>query len=214
MKLVILGAPGAGKGTQATRLSEKYRIPRISTGDLLRANISEQSALGLKAKAFVDAGQLVPDDLVIDLLMDRIGQKDCKSGYVLDGFPRTIPQADALYQALADIDSPIEYVIDVDVPDNQIVERMGGRRACLDCGATFHVKYNPPKEDDVCDICGAVLVLRKDDNPETVKDRLQVYHQQTEPLIEYYSRLGLLSVVDGTIDIDDVFTKIIEIIGG
>ena len=170
--------------------------------------------LALAAKKFMDAGDLVPDHLVIDLLMDRIHQKDCNGGYVLDGFPRNIPQADALTEALVKTTGQVEYVIDVEVPDDEIISRMSGRRACLTCGATFHIVYNPPKVEGICDVCGSELVLRKDDNPETVKDRLTVYHQQTEPLITYYSKLGLLHKIDGTLDIDDVFQSIVKVIGG
>lgn len=174
MKIIMLGAPGAGKGTQAKRIAEKYAIPHISTGDIFRANIKNGTELGKKAKEFMDQGLLVPDELTCDLVMDRIQQDDCKNGFVLDGFPRTIPQAEALDAALTKIGQKMDYAIDVDVPDENIVNRMGGRRACLSCGATYHVEFNPTKAEGVCDACGAQTVLRDDDKPETVQDRKSV----------------------------------------
>ena len=176
MKLIMLGAPGAGKGTQAKKIAEKYGIPHISTGDIFRANIKNGTELGNKAKSYMEKGLLVPDELTCDLVVDRIAQEDCKNGYVLDGFPRTIPQAEALKAALGKMGTTIDYAINVEVPDENIVKRMGGRRACLACGCTYHVVYNAPKVEDVCDVCGAKLVLRDDDKPETVKKRLDVYH--------------------------------------
>ncbi len=213
MKIIMLGAPGAGKGTQAKSIAKKYGIPHISTGDIFRANIKNGTELGKKAKAFMDQGMLVPDELTLDLVMDRFAQDDCKSGYVLDGFPRTIPQAEALTAALAQNQETVDYAIDIAVPDEAIVERMSGRRACLTCGATYHVVYNPPKKADVCDICGAALVQRDDDKPETVQKRLTVYHEQTQPLIEYYEKQGILKQVDGTKDMSEVFEEIIGILG-
>ena len=213
MKIIMLGAPGAGKGTQAKRIAEKYGIPHISTGDIFRANIKEGTELGLKAKEYMDQGLLVPDEVTIGMLLDRIHQADCKNGYVLDGFPRTIPQAESLNKALADMGEAIDFAIDVDVPDENIVNRMGGRRACLKCGATYHVEYAAPKADGVCDACGSGLVLRDDDKPETVKNRLTVYHDQTQPLIEYYKGQGVLHSVDGTQAMEAVFESITGILG-
>ena len=205
MKIIMLGAPGAGKGTQAKKIAEKYSIPHISTGDIFRANIKNGTELGKKAKTYMDQGLLVPDELVVDLVVDRVNQDDCANGYVLDGFPRTIPQAEALDKALADMGQKIDYAIDVEVPDENIVNRMSGRRACVDCGATYHLVYAPTKEEGICDKCGGGLILRDDDKPETVLKRLGVYHDQTQPLIDYYTQSGILKEVDGTIDIDDVF---------
>ena len=184
MKIIMLGAPGAGKGTQAKRIAEKYGVPHISTGDIFRANIKEGTELGKKAKTYMDQGLLVPDELTCDLVVDRISQPDAQKGYVLDGFPRTIPQAEALTAALEKRGEKIDYAIDVEVPDSNIIDRMSGRRACLSCGATYHLKYNPPKAEGQCDNCGASLVLRDDDKPETVRKRLDVYHSQTQPLID------------------------------
>ena len=213
MKIIMLGAPGAGKGTQAKRIAEKYTIPHISTGDIFRANIKNGTELGKKAKEYMDQGLLVPDELTCDLVMDRIQQDDCKNGFVLDGFPRTIPQAEALDEALTKIGQKMDYAIDVDVPDEYIVSRMGGRRACLSCGATYHVEFNPTKAEGVCDACGAQTVLRDDDKPETVQKRLTVYHDQTQPLIDYYKNQGILKSVDGTQPMEAVFQAIIGILG-
>ena len=213
MKIIMLGAPGAGKGTQAKKIAEKYGIPHISTGDIFRANIKDGTELGRKAKEYMDQGALVPDELTIGMLMDRIQMEDCKEGYVLDGFPRTIPQAESLKSALSERGQKIDYAINVDVPDENIINRMAGRRACISCGATYHIKYNPSKVADVCDVCGAELVLRDDDKPETVKKRLSVYHDQTHPLIEYYKEAGMLVNVDGTQELNKVFSDIAAILG-
>lgn len=213
MKIIMLGAPGAGKGTQAKRIAEKYQIPHISTGDIFRANIKGGTELGMKAKTFMDQGMLVPDEITIGMLMDRIKEADCLNGYVLDGFPRTIPQAESLTKALAGLGEAVDYAVNVDVPDENIVSRMGGRRACLGCGATYHVVFNAPKQEGVCDTCGQSLVLRDDDKPETVKKRLAVYHDQTQPLIDYYKEAGVLREVDGTQNMNDVFLGIVEILG-
>ena len=213
MKIIMLGAPGAGKGTQAKMLSERYGIPHISTGDIFRMNIKNNTELGQKAKGYMDAGQLVPDELVVDLVVDRIKAKDCMKGFILDGFPRTIPQAEALDYALNNQNEKIDYAINVDVPDENIIKRMSGRRACLACGATYHVQFNAPKAEGICDVCGKELVLRDDDKPETVKTRLQVYHTQTQPLIDYYSQKGVLKSVDGTQDVADVFQSIVDVLG-
>lgn len=213
MKIIMLGAPGAGKGTQAKQIAAKYSIPHISTGDIFRANIKNGTELGKKAKSYMDQGLLVPDELTCDLVVDRISQADAANGYVLDGFPRTIPQAEALTNALNARNEKIDYAINVEVPDSNIVNRMGGRRACLGCGATYHIEFNAPKKEGVCDACGAELVLRDDDKPETVQKRLNVYHEQTQPLIEYYSKAGAMVEVDGTQDIDVVFQDIVKILG-
>ena len=213
MKIIMLGAPGAGKGTQAKKIAEKYHIPHISTGDIFRANIKNGTELGKKAKTYMDQGLLVPDELTVDLVIDRVGQDDCKDGYILDGFPRTIPQAECLDAALERRGEKVDFAIDVEVPDENIVNRMSGRRACVGCGATYHIKYNPTKVDGVCDACGEKLVLRDDDKPETVQKRLGVYHDQTQPLIDYYTKSGVLKEVDGTVDMEDVFQAIVEILG-
>ncbi len=213
MKIIMLGAPGAGKGTQAKQIADKYAIPHISTGDIFRANLKAGTELGKKAKEYMDQGLLVPDELTCDLVMDRIGQDDCKNGFVLDGFPRTIPQAEALDAALTKINQKMDYAIDVDVPDENIVNRMSGRRACLNCGATYHIVSIPTKVEGVCDRCGSPVVLRDDDQPETVKKRLDVYHEQTQPLIDYYKEQNILRTVDGTQPMEDVFGAIVEILG-
>ena len=213
MKIIMLGAPGAGKGTQAKKIAAKYDIPHISTGDIFRANIKNGTELGNKAKTYMDQGLLVPDELVVDLVVDRVQQDDCKNGYVLDGFPRTIPQAEALDKALAALGDKVDYAIDVNVPDENIVNRMGGRRACVGCGATYHLVYAPTKTEGICDVCGKELILRDDDKPETVQKRLNVYQEQTQPLIDYYTKAGILKTVDGTVDINDVFAAIVEILG-
>ena len=210
MKIIMLGAPGAGKGTQAKMLSEKYDIPHISTGDIFRANIKNNTELGKKAKGYMDAGQLVPDELVVDLVVDRIKQQDCFKGLILDGFPRTIPQAEALDYALNNQNEKIDFAVNVDVPDAAIIDRMSGRRACVGCGATYHIKFNPTRKPDVCDVCGEKLILREDDKAETVKKRLEVYHEQTQPLIDYYAKKKALLTVDGTQDINVVFNTIVE----
>lgn len=213
MKIIMLGAPGAGKGTQAKQIAEKYSIPHISTGDIFRANIKQGTELGKKAKTYMDQGLLVPDELTCDLVMDRIQQEDCRNGFVLDGFPRTIPQAEALDAALTKIGQKMDFAIDVDVPDENIINRMSGRRACLNCGATYHIVSIPPKKEGVCDTCGNELVLREDDKPETVKKRLDVYHAQTQPLIEYYTKQGILKSVDGTQPMEEVFAAIVTVLG-
>ena len=213
MKIIMLGAPGAGKGTQAKKIAAKYGIPHISTGDIFRANIKNGTELGKKAKTYMDQGLLVPDELVVDLVVDRVNQEDCENGYVLDGFPRTIPQAEALDKALAAQGQKMDYAIDVDVPDENIVRRMGGRRACVGCGATYHLEYAPTRQEGICDVCGGELILRDDDKPETVLKRLGVYHEQTQPLLEYYQNEAILKTVDGTVDMEDVFAAIVSILG-
>ena len=213
MRLIMLGAPGAGKGTQAAKVAESLHIPHISTGDIFRANIKNGTELGKKAKAFMDAGKLVPDELTCDLVADRLAQSDCSEGFILDGFPRTIPQAEALEEVLTKLGTKIDYAVDIDVPDEAIVSRMSGRRACVGCGATYHIVYNPPRTENVCDVCGQTLILRDDDKPETVQTRLKVYHDQTQPLIDFYSGKGALVTVDGTMGLEDVFKAILKAIG-
>ena len=203
MKIIMLGAPGAGKGTQAKMIADKYGVPHISTGDIFRANIKNGTELGMEAKKYMDQGLLVPDELTVRILLDRVAQDDCKNGYVLDGFPRTIPQAEVLDSELTKLGDHIDYAINVDVPDENIVKRMSGRRACLTCGATYHI----------CDVCGSELVLRDDDKPETVKNRLNVYHEQTQPLIDFYTEKGVLKTVDGTVPMEEVFAAITAILG-
>lgn len=213
MKIIMLGAPGAGKGTQAKMIADKYSIPHISTGDIFRANIKNNTELGRKAKTYMDQGLLVPDELVVDLIMDRFKEPDCVNGYVLDGFPRTIPQAEALDNALNSIGEKVDYAINVEVPDENIVTRMSGRRACVGCGSTYHIVYNPTKTENICDRCGKELILRDDDKPETVQKRLKVYHEQTQPLINYYEKKGVMKEVDGTVDMKEVFGTIAAILG-
>ncbi|MCC8102534.1 MAG: adenylate kinase [Clostridiales bacterium] len=212
MKIVMLGAPGAGKGTQAKMIAAKYQVPHISSGDIFRANIKNGTELGKKAKEYMDQGLLVPDDLTVDLVIDRLSWEDCKNGYILDGFPRTIPQAKTLDAALEKIGERLDFALDVDVPDENIVTRMSGRRACVGCGATYHIVYNPSKKGDICEVCGDQLILRDDDKPETVQKRLSVYHEQTQPLIDYYADQGILKSVDGTRDMNDVFAAIAAIL--
>lgn len=212
MKIVMLGAPGAGKGTQAIKIADKYDIPHISTGDIFRANIKGGTELGQKAKSYIDKGELVPDEVTIGMLLDRIAQDDCKNGYVLDGFPRTIPQAESLTEALKSQGDKIDFALNIDVPDEAIIERMSGRRACPKCGATYHIVYAAPKTENICDKCGTDLIIRSDDKPETVKDRLNVYHQQTEPLIAYYKAAGVLREVNGTQELPKVFEDVVAIL--
>ena len=213
MKIIMLGAPGAGKGTQAKLISEEYQIPHVSTGDIFRANIKNGTELGMEAKKYMDQGLLVPDELTVKILLDRVAQEDCRDGYVLDGFPRTIPQAQVLEEALDKLGEKIDFAINVDVPDENIVRRMSGRRACLKCGATYHIEHIPPKAEGICDTCGSDLVLRDDDRPETVQNRLKVYHDQTQPLIDFYTQKEVLKNVDGTMDMQDVFNAIKNILG-
>lgn len=212
MKIIMLGAPGAGKGTQAKMIAESYKIPHISTGDMFRLNIKNGTELGMEAKKYMDQGLLVPDELTVRIFLDRVAQDDCKNGYVLDGFPRTIPQAEVLDQELAKLHDQIDHAIDVDVPDENIIRRMGGRRACVSCGATYHIEYIKPHKEGICDDCGQELVLRDDDKPETVGKRLDVYHEQTQPLIDFYDHKGILRTVDGTQDMQDVFDAIVAIL--
>ena len=213
MKIIMLGAPGAGKGTQAKMIAETYKLPHVSTGDIFRANIKNNTELGKEAKTYMDKGELVPDELTVRILLDRVAQDDCKNGYVLDGFPRTIPQAEVLDSELDKLGEKVDFAIDVEVPDENIVRRMSGRRACLKCGATYHIVHIPPKKEGICDVCGSELVQRDDDKEETVKNRLSVYHQQTQPLIDFYDNKGVLKTVDGTKDSAEVFEDIKRILG-
>ena len=213
MKIIMLGAPGAGKGTQAKKIAEKYGIPHVSTGDIFRANIKEGTPLGMEAKSYMDKGELVPDELTVKILLDRVAKDDCKNGYVLDGFPRTIKQAEVLNDAVTKLNESIDYAINVEVPDENIIKRMSGRRACLNCGATYHVAVVPPKVEGICDNCGEKLVIRDDDKEETVKNRLSTYHELTQPLIDYYSKQNILKEVDGTQDVDKVFADVVAILG-
>ena len=209
MNLILLGAPGAGKGTQAEKICAKLSIPAISTGNILREAMAAKTEMGLKAKSYIDAGKLVPDEVVIGIIEDRLKAEDCKNGFILDGFPRTIPQAEALDKMGVRIDR----VLEIYVPDEKITARLSGRRVCLKCGATYHIAYAAPKTENVCDTCGETLVLRDDDKPETVSKRLKVYHEQTQPLIDYYTKQGVLKTVDGTCALDEVFKAIVEILG-
>ena len=213
MKIIMLGAPGAGKGTQAHMIAEKYHLPHVSTGDIFRANIKNGTELGKEAKDYMDRGELVPDELTVRILLDRVAQEDCKNGYILDGFPRNIPQAEVLEKELEKLGEKIDAAIDMEVPDESIIRRMSGRRACSSCGATYHIVNVPPKKEGICDVCGEALILREDDKEETVQKRLDVYHEQTQPLIEFYTKKGILKTVDGTQDMMSVFqtiTKILE----
>ena len=212
MKIVMLGAPGAGKGTQAEKIAAKYNIPTISTGNIFRKNIKEQTELGKKVTAILDAGGLVPDELTNDLVFDRLAEADCKDGYILDGYPRTVPQAQAYFAHLTEAGDKLDFAIDVDVPDESIVNRMAGRRVCPDCGETYHLVVNPPKAEGVCNKCGAALIQRKDDAAETVQSRLTTYHESTEPMIALYKEGGMYAKVDGTQPIDKVFADICELL--
>ena len=204
MNLMLFGAPGAGKGTQAKFLIEKYSIPQISTGDILRAAIADKTEMGMEAKNYMDAGKLVPDSTIIGIIKDRLAQDDCKKGFILDGFPRTLAQAEALSELMANMQISLDKVISLNVPDELIVGRITGRRVCSKCGASFHVEFNASKVEDVCDYCGGELIIRKDDNAETVKSRLEAYHAQTAPLIDFYTKMGVFIELDGTKDVSEV----------
>ena len=212
MKIIMLGAPGAGKGTRATLLAEHYHVPHISTGDIFRTNLKAGTELGLEAKKYMDAGELVPDELTVRILLDRVAQEDCQNGYILDGFPRNMHQAQVLEEELKKLSDKIDFAIDVDVSDDVIEERMVGRRVCTKCSATYHIIHAPTKEEGVCDKCGGETILRADDAPETVRQRLQVYHEQTQPLIDFYKERGILRMVDGSGSITDALTAVIKVL--
>jgi adenylate kinase len=214
MNLVVMGSPGAGKGTQAERIVEKYGIPHISTGDMFRAAIKEGTALGVKAKSFMDAGNLVPDEVTIGIVEERLGKDDCKKGFLLDGFPRTVAQAEALEDILNGLSRPIDYVINIDVPKDKLMARLTGRRICKSCGATYHLVFNPPANEGICDKCGGELYQRDDDNEETVGRRLEVYLDQTKPLLNFYEEKKYLKNINGDQDIDKVFEDLEELLGG
>ena len=214
MKIVLLGPPGAGKGTQAKSISTKYSIPHISTGDIFRKNISENTPLGIEAKSYMDAGKLVPDEVTINMVKDRLVQDDCKNGYLLDGFRRTVEQAEALQEFLSARGEKLDTALLIDVQKEFILERMTGRRVCPSCGASYHIKFNPTKTAGKCDLCGADVIQRKDDTEETVKERLDVYESQTQPLINFYKDKDMLSVVDGTQEINQVFESICKLLEG
>ncbi len=213
MNIIMLGPPGAGKGTQAKMLVEKLGIPQISTGDMLRAAVKEGTPMGLKAKEYMDGGKLVPDEVVIGIVKDRLGAADCAKGFILDGFPRTIPQAEALDKVLSEMGKKIEYVVNVAVPESELLDRLTGRRTCKKCGAMYHVKFNAPKQEGVCDKCGGELYQRDDDKEETILNRLKVYNDQTAPLIEYYKKQGVLVDIDGSKEIKDIFAEICTALG-
>ncbi|WP_067729256.1 adenylate kinase [Oceanobacillus damuensis] len=213
MNLILMGLPGAGKGTQAEKINEKYNIPHISTGDMFRLAIKEGTDLGMKAKEYMDQGELVPDEVTIGIVKERLSKADCANGFLLDGFPRTIAQAEALQQLLTDLNRSIDHVLHVDVPQEKLVERLTGRRICPTCGTTYHVAYNPPKEEGICDKDGSKLIQRDDDQPETVKKRLSVNIEQAQPLLDFYQDKGYLVKVNGDRDIEEVFQEIQSILG-
>lgn len=208
MNLILLGAPGAGKGTQAEKICEKYNIPAVSTGNIIREALKNGTDMGLKAKSYIDAGALVPDEVVIGIIKERLAEDDCKNGFILDGFPRTIPQAEALDTMGINIDK----VVDIEVPDDKISARLSGRRVCLKCGATYHLEYKKPQKEGICDVCGDPIVQRKDDKPETVIDRLNVYHEQTEPLKDYYAKTGKLVIVEGQEEVADTTALVFKVL--
>lgn len=207
MNIILLGAPGAGKGTQAAVLAEHYNIPTISTGNIIREALRTGTEMGKKAKSYMDAGQLVPDEVVIGIVKDRLAEDDCKNGFILDGFPRTIPQAEALDKMGVNI----EYVVDIEVSDERIINRLSGRRVCQDCGRPYHLVNLKPKTDGVCDACGGTLVQRKDDHIDTIKNRLEIYHKETEPLVDYYKKQGKLSVVHGSENVEDTMADMMKV---
>jgi adenylate kinase len=213
MNLILLGPPGAGKGTQAAKIIEKYEIPHISTGDIFRENIKEGTPLGKKAQEYMNRGELVPDDLVIDLATSRLLEPDCKNGFLLDGFPRTVYQAEKLDEFLAEHDSKIDVVLDIAVEKEELITRLTGRRVCKVCGASFHVVNIPPKQEGVCDYCGGELIQRADDNLETVTNRIDVYESQTKPLVDYYEKAGNIAHIDGSTGLESVFSDIVKAIG-
>ncbi|MCQ6962059.1 adenylate kinase [Methanolobus chelungpuianus] len=208
MNVVLFGPPGAGKGTQAKELTKKYSIPHISTGDILRANVRDGTELGMKAKEYMDRGELVPDAVLIGLIKNRLNEPDCKAGYLLDGYPRTIPQADALDTILKEIGKPLDVVVNIEVSDDELVKRLSGRRTCPKCGESYHVMFNPPQKQGICDVCGSQLYQRDDDREEVIRQRLAVYNQKTKPLIDYYVKAGILVNIDGSAGVDEVFRQV------
>ena len=214
MNLILMGLPGAGKGTQAEKIVEKYAIPHISTGDMFRSAIKEGTALGNEAKTYMDKGELVPDEVTIGIVKERLSKPDCEKGFLLDGFPRTVAQAEALERLLNELNTKLDYVLHVKVPTEKLSERLTGRRICPTCGATYHVEFNPPKQEGICDHDGTELIQREDDQPETVKNRLDVNIEQTQPLLDFYEDKGYLVAIDGDQDIDEVFNQIDDTIGG
>lgn len=214
MRIIFLGPPGAGKGTQAKMLIDRYGIPQISTGDILRAAVKEGTPMGKKAKEYMDAGKLVPDEVVIGIMQDRLKQSDCAKGFILDGFPRTVAQAEALENMLKELNMPIDKVLALDVPDEVLLERLTGRRTCKSCGQMYHVKFDPPKSGNNCDKCGGELFQRDDDKEETIKNRLSVYHAQTAPLLDFYGKKGMVVKIDGTKTPDEIFNSLISVLEG
>ena len=212
MNIVLLGPPGAGKGTQAKKISEYYSLPHISTGDILRENISNNTTLGLKARSYMSRGELVPDELLITIIRERLSKPDCSKGFLLDGYPRTVPQADALQMILTEAGRRLDVVLNIEVSDEELIKRLSGRRVCGTCGASYHLVFNPPKKDMVCDKCGGKLLQREDDKPEAIRNRLMVYKKQTEPLIKYYTKKSILRTVDGGKDIQQIFEDIKKVL--
>ena len=214
MDLILLGPPGSGKGTQAQKMVERYRIPQISTGDILRGAVKEKTPLGVEAKRYMDQGALVPDTVVVGIVRDRLKGADCNGGFILDGFPRTVPQAEALKSTLKDMKRGIDHVVSINVDNEELIRRLTGRRTCRDCGAMSHLIFDPPKKEGICNKCGGELYQRDDDKEETIRARLQVYEKQTAPLIEYYRNRGLLRTIDGVGATEKIFGKIVEAVGG
>jgi len=210
MRLILLGPPGSGKGTQAQKLVERYKVPQISTGDIFRQAVRDQTELGKKAKEYMDRGELVPDQIVVGMVEERLSQPDCKNGFILDGFPRTIAQAEALDELLARRGEKLDAVLEISVPDEEVIKRLSGRRTCRQCGAMYHIEFNPPKEPGRCDKCKGELYQREDDKEEVIKSRLEVYHSQTAPLIEYYQKKGLLKKIDGVGGIKEIFSRAVS----
>jgi adenylate kinase len=214
MNIVFLGPPGAGKGTQAKILIERYGIPQVSTGDMLREHRAKGTELGKKAQEYMDKGQLVPDEIILGMVKERLSQPDCQKGFILDGFPRTVAQAEALDKLLSEMGKKLDFALALIVPDDLLVERLTGRRTCKNCGMMYHIKYKPPKVEGKCDVCGGELYQRPDDNEETVRNRLKVYHEQTAPLIEYYKNKGILREIDGSKSIEEITQQLISILEG
>jgi len=212
MDIILLGPPGSGKGTQAQKMVERYHIPQISTGDMLRGAVKEQTPLGVEAKRYMDRGKLVPDEVVVGIVRERLKESDCKGGFILDGFPRTVPQAEALDSTLGEMKREINHVVSIEVPNEELVKRLTGRRTCRSCGAMYHLMFDPPRQEDVCDKCGGELYQRDDDQEETIRARLQVYEEQTTPLIAYYRGKGLLRAIDGVGAIEEIFRNIVQTI--